>query len=246
MTYIDRQAKIKTVWKVMCRKVKNEVQWMKKILIMLFLVMGLVCFSGCGDDTKEEQDKEDSKLKYTVEMEGTVKSYTGDELVMITSDKRELEFDTEGASLELKNGIVAGNAVTVYFTGSVKNTDTSNVTVKKLVVQDENTGDVNKLLTLQPEAFNPEDVQDEELPETETREEELGTAVERVNETVIAESAVNFRELPQKESTVKGALKAGEEVKRTGICANGWSQVLVDGETVYIWGEYLSEAGGED
>lgn len=73
---------------------------------------------------------------------------------------------------------------------------------------------------------------------------------EDVEETVYATADVNIRTGPGKDYDRVRVLKQGKSVKRIGIGANGWSKVLVDGETYYISSKYLTakkpEAEGVD
>lgn len=61
-----------------------------------------------------------------------------------------------------------------------------------------------------------------------------------VDETVYATAAVNVRSGPGSDNTWLGSLSRGESVKRIGIGSNGWDKVVYNGETAYIFSDYLS------
>ena len=61
-----------------------------------------------------------------------------------------------------------------------------------------------------------------------------------VNETVYTTGAVNVRSGPSTGYEVVTTLAQGTAVTRTGIGSNGWSRVTVNGETAYIYSDYLS------
>lgn len=62
---------------------------------------------------------------------------------------------------------------------------------------------------------------------------------EAVDETVYANDLVNVRKGPSTDYERVGSLSYGESVHRTGIGADGWSRVEYDGETCYVFSEYL-------
>lgn len=62
-----------------------------------------------------------------------------------------------------------------------------------------------------------------------------------VNETVYAASDVNVRKSYSTSSSIVGSLEKGESVKRTGIGDNGWSKVKYNGQTAYVYSEYLTK-----
>ena len=67
-----------------------------------------------------------------------------------------------------------------------------------------------------------------------------GVEVESTHETAYVVSPVNVRADAQSGSEVLGVLDGGDSVTVTGICANGWYRVIYDGETGYVWRDYLS------
>lgn len=88
----------------------------------------------------------------------------------------------------------------------------------------------------------PSEASSEEM-EAETTPEETEAAVifAEVNETVYATtSQVNVRSGPDTEAGKLGMLNWNEELVRTGVGENGWSRVTYQGETAYVYSEYLS------
>lgn len=74
---------------------------------------------------------------------------------------------------------------------------------------------------------------------------EVKTSFEDLNDIVTAKELVNLRSLPStthESSRVIGTLKAGEELKRTGINRElGWSRLEYEGMTVYAITSFLEE-----
>lgn len=62
-----------------------------------------------------------------------------------------------------------------------------------------------------------------------------------VNETVYATTEVNVRKSYSTSSAIVGSLDEGESVKRTGVGDNGWSKITYDGETAYVYSDYLTK-----
>lgn len=234
---------------------------MRRFMLLLLISLSVISFAGCNKETPKESSteaKDNINLKYTASMEGEITSFSGNELTIITSDRREITFQLGNATMDLENGISEGDNATVYYTGSIRNTDTSNVKVAKVVVEEGNrstkgdkkdtdkqaekeTEDEEDIVTVEPQEVKDLDSLPGMQKEEQETEEEFGTEIQKVNQTVTVISSVNYRERPQKDSPILGALDTGDSVLRTGICDNGWSRVKVDGKTAYVWGEYLSE-----
>ena len=60
------------------------------------------------------------------------------------------------------------------------------------------------------------------------------------NQTVYATTEVNVRSSYSTSSSSIGSLQEGQSVTRTGIGDNGWSRVSFNGQTGYIYSQYLT------
>ena len=67
-----------------------------------------------------------------------------------------------------------------------------------------------------------------------------GVEVESTRQTAYVVSSVNVRADAQSGSEILGILDGGDSVTVTGICANGWYRVIYEGQTGYVWRDYLS------
>lgn len=76
-------------------------------------------------------------------------------------------------------------------------------------------------------------------PATEGMDVAAGINFTDVNETVYANKEVNIRTGPSTDYEKIGQLKWGESITRIGIGDNGWSKVLYNGETAYMYSGYL-------
>ena len=55
----------------------------------------------------------------------------------------------------------------------------------------------------------------------------------------VTTTALNVRKLPTADSDKLGTLPAGESVKITGVCSNGWLRIDYRGSVAYVSGDYL-------
>lgn len=62
-----------------------------------------------------------------------------------------------------------------------------------------------------------------------------------VNDVVYATTNVNIRSGPSLDYGIIGGLAKGKSVQRTAVCSNGWCQVMINGQTAYIYGYYLTK-----
>ena len=74
---------------------------------------------------------------------------------------------------------------------------------------------------------------------TPATEPESSVIFTEVDETVYANTSVNIRTGPSTDYEKIGSLKFGEEIQRTGIGDNGWSRVIYNGETAYMFSDYI-------
>ena len=64
--------------------------------------------------------------------------------------------------------------------------------------------------------------------------------IEELNDTVWVINPVNFREYPSIDNLPIDLLENGTELKRIGICQNGWTQVVLDDIIGYVHSDYIS------
>lgn len=90
------------------------------------------------------------------------------------------------------------------------------------------------------------EVEQQTEKESETQKETEKTTKEskepsytKVDDTMYAKSPVNVRSGPDKTYKTLGTLKKGQEVKRIGICDNGWGVIEFGGKEGYVSGNYL-------
>ena len=58
---------------------------------------------------------------------------------------------------------------------------------------------------------------------------------------MVTASALNIRTLWSKETDIIGTVNYGTDLTVTGLCENGWVQVLYKGQTGYVNGEYVAD-----
>ena len=98
-------------------------QFSKKYALLLF-TMGFLFLSACGKDKEAQEEAELDAVSASVS--GTLTSFTGSELSLKTDKGEKLTFDNcSDASLELENGIIPGNSVTIVYVGAVTDGDAS-------------------------------------------------------------------------------------------------------------------------
>ena len=126
---------------------------MKKWLLLSFCSVFIPLLSGCSPETllnrimpsdnQEIQDiHPDSTRVYMDELPGTVQSFTGNKLTLVSSSLP-YTFDVSQATLESEDGIIRGDSVSVIYEGQLTDTDTSTVRALK-VVDDYHTTDTLK------------------------------------------------------------------------------------------------------
>ena len=75
---------------------------------------------------------------------------------------------------------------------------------------------------------------------TETVTQQVQDGFDPVSETVTAKEIVNLRSAPSSVAEIVGTLKNGKTAQRTGISTDGWSRIVLDGQTVYAVTSYLT------
>lgn len=217
---------------------------MRKFLLLLMTLTIFLSFSACsGRNSREEEEAELDAVSSS--MTGILTKYTGSEISIETDEGQELSFeDCSSTEVECVNGIIPGNEITLIYVGGIDGTDTSNVRVRRIITEDDN----SSVMALAEKA--KEDIsRSDDGTYSEDEEEETGAGrdlpdsgveVESTHETAYVVSPVNVRADARSGSEVLGVLDGGDSVTVTGICANGWYRVIYDGETGYVWRDYLS------
>lgn len=212
---------------------------MKKTFSMLMktvFLTALLALSGCGED---ERAKEEAELDaVSASLNGTLVRYTGSLLSIETEEGKTLTFDNcSRAELDLKNGIVPGNEVLLVYVGALKDSDTSKVRIRKIVVEDDNTGliSTDEESTVTGSAASGAVYSDAGYDEPES-----GVSVEKTHGTGYITGGVNVRSDAKKGSEILGHLGSGDTVTVTGICENGWYRIVFEERTAYIWKDYIS------
>ena len=202
----------------------------------LLTVLILFTLTSCGKDDKKKAEEAELNA-VSASLSGTLTSYTGSQLSLKTEEGETLTFDNcSNAKLELANGIVPGNEVLLVYVGAIKDTDTSNVKVRKIIVEDNNSGlipdkedGVISGSTASGSTYSPAG---EDEPAS-------GVEVEKTSGTGTIIGGVNVRSDAKSGSEILGHLSAGDSVTVTGICENGWYRIVFEGGTAFIWKDYV-------
>ena len=78
------------------------------------------------------------------------------------------------------------------------------------------------------------------VPAVSAADNDNGVVFTEANEMVYAITAVNIRTGPSTAYSKIGMLSYGEAIHRVAVGENGWSKVVYNGETAYMFSEYLS------
>ena len=217
---------------------------MRKFLLLLMTLSICLSFSACGggNSRKEEEAELDA---VSSSMTGTLTRYTGSEISIETDDGQELSFeDCSSTEVECVNGIIPGNEVTLIYVGGIDGTDTSNVRVRRIITEEDNSSVMALAERARDDISRSEDgtYSEDEEEETGAGQDlpDSGVEVESTRQTAYVVSYVNVRADAQSGSEILGVLDGGDSVTVTGICANGWYRVIYEGETGYVWRDYLS------
>ncbi len=215
---------------------------MRKFLLLLITFSIVLSFSACGGrNSREEEEAELDAVSSS--MTGTLTRYTGSEISIETDDGQELSFeDCSSTEVECVNGIIPGNEVTLIYVGGIDGTDTSNVRVRRIITEDDNSSIMALAEKAKDDISRSEDGTYSEEEEAEAGQDlpDSNVEVESTRQTANVVRSVNVRADAQNGSEVLGILDGGDSVTVTGICANGWYRVVYEGQTGYVWGDYLS------
>lgn len=206
------------------------------MLMKTVFLTALLALSGCGED---ERAKEEAELDaVSASLNGTLVRYTGSLLSIETEEGKTLTFDNcSRAELDLKNGIVPGNEVLLVYVGALKDSDTSKVRIRKIVVEDDNTGLIS---TDEKGAVTGSAASGAVYSDAGYDEPESGVSVEKTHGTGYITGGVNVRSDAKSGSEILGHLGSGDTVTVTGICENGWYRIVFEEGTAYIWKDYIS------
>ena len=211
-------------------------------MLLLITFSIVLSFSACGGrNSREEEEAELDAVSSS--MTGTLTRYTGSEISIETDDGQELSFeDCSSTEVECVNGIIPGNEVTLIYVGGIDGTDTSNVRVRRIITEDDNSSIMALAEKAKDDISRSEDGTYSEEEEAEAGQDlpDSNVEVESTRQTAYVVRSVNVRADAQNGSEVLGILDGGDSVTVTGICANGWYRVVYEGQTGYVWGDYLS------
>lgn len=212
------------------------------VLLLLIVLIFALTFKTSAEKEREEQASLDA---VSASIDGTVTAITGKTITISTSDGDSITFNMQKVELDCNSGVIPGNNVTLIYVGARNGTDTSNVRLRKIITTDDN----SDLLSAKLEQTEEEDPEEEDTTSTSSSpgydKPGADVDVELTKENVTALYNVNVRADADGDAQVIGALDPDTTVTRTGICSNGWSRIEYDGQTGYVWGEYL-EADGSD
>ena len=217
---------------------------MRKFLLLMMTLTIFLSFSACsGRNSREEEEAELDAVSSS--MTGTLTKYTGSEISIETDEGQELSFeDCSSTEVECVNGIIPGNEVTLIYVGGIDGTDTSNVRVRRIITEEDNSSVMALAEKARDGISRSKDgtYSENEEEETEAGQDlpDSGVEVESTRQTAYVVSSVNVRADAQSGSEILGILDGGDSVTVTGICANGWYRVIYEGQTGYVWRDYLS------
>lgn len=202
----------------------------------LITVLILFTLTSCGKDDKKKAEEAELDA-VSASLSGTLTSYTGSQLSLKTEEGETLTFDNcSNAKLELANGIIPGNEVLLVYVGAIKDTDTSNVKVRKIIVEDNNSGLIpdkeDGVISGSAASGSTYSPAGEDEPAS-------GVEVEKTSGTGTIIGGVNVRSDAKSGSEILGHLSAGDSVTITGICENGWYRIVFEGGTAFIWKDYV-------
>lgn len=204
------------------------------VLLLLIVLIFALTFKTSAEKEREEQASLDA---VSASIDGTVTAITGKTITISTSDGDSITFNMQKVELDCNSGVIPGNNVTLIYVGARNGTDTSNVRLRKIITTDDN----SDLLSAKLEQAEEEAQEEEDTTSSSPGYDKPGADVdvELTKENVTALYNVNVRADADGDAQVIGALDPDTTVTRTGICSNGWSRIEYEGQTGYVWGEYL-------
>lgn len=198
------------------------------IIMAVLLCIGLL--GGCGSSNSDTSASSGSASSASSaaetqsepqaepnEIVGTLEDITMNTVTMRVNDGRMLTFNVDGVEHTFSYGIDKGNWFTVIYTGDLVGTDTSNL--KIIQIHDEET--------------------------EHTKQVKSETTIQEADDTVYALEDLEVRSSYMMASEVVGKMSARDSVTRTGICNNGWDQIIFEGEEAYAYGSLLTTDANE-
>lgn len=148
-------------------------------------------------------------------VQGTVTAASMNSVTLRTAEGRELTFPTVDAEVDTVNGLLEGNWVAVEYRAAreLTGTDTTGAYVDRVI---------------------------DNAPNMQEEAQKVLDDMEACDETVYTTHSVHVRTGNSTEAQILTTLKKGEALHRTGKGPHGWSRVEYQGQTAYVFGEYLS------
>lgn len=192
---------------------------MKNKVMASLCLLAVSCYmTGCAKNEVETITTETIKTQSTQTNSKTIMA-TEEEVV----DNSEIEKETEIVieTTEESETMPEENIETTEDILPEENVENDNV---------ENSEEETTLETEQePVVEQPEEVKPEVVFE-----------VTKKDGVLYAKSSVNVRTLPSKQGEIISTLSQNNEVTQTGVCDNGWVEILYNNQTAYVSGNYLS------
>lgn len=149
-------------------------------------------------------------------IQGTVVAASMNTVTIRTADGRELTFPTVDAEVDTVNGLLEGNWVAVEYRAAseLTGTDTTGAYVDRVI---------------------------DNAPNVQEEAQKVLDDMTACDETVYTTHAVHVRTGNSVDAEILTTLEKGVQLHRTGKGPHGWSRVDYNGQTAYVFGEYLSE-----
>ncbi len=150
-------------------------------------------------------------------VQGTVVAASMNSVTIRTAEGRELTFPTVDAEVDTVNGLLEGNWVAVEYRADreLTGTDTTGAYVDRVI---------------------------DNAPNVQEEAQKVLDGMEDCDETVYATHRVHVRTGNSTDAKILATIDKGTQLHRTGKGPHGWSRVEYNGQTAYVFGEYLSTA----
>lgn len=150
-------------------------------------------------------------------VQGTVTAASMNSVTIRTAEGRELTFPTVDAEVDTVNGLLEGNWVAVEYRADreLTGTDTTGAYVDRVI---------------------------DNAPNVQEEAQKVLDGMEACDETVYTTHRVHVRTGNSTDAKILETLDKGVQLHRTGKGVHGWSRVDYNGQTAYVFGEYLSTA----
>ncbi|MEG0752139.1 MAG: SH3 domain-containing protein [Oscillospiraceae bacterium] len=179
-----------------------------------------------NDRTEKDPDLEEKLAQ------GSLVHSSMNTIVIRTAQGEELSFPTAMAEMKIKDGLITGNFVQVYYLGEIKNGDTRHVKVLRIVDDIDNP-------KAEPEK-NPEAQHETKPAPGPQHTTDGGVLFHPVDQDVWATASVSVRSGPGQNYRRITGLIPKDHVRRTGYSDTGWSRIFLDGYTAYCISDWLT------